>query len=83
MIERLSEKLDLVSGQSTNARDLLEAKLKAPCPTKDENNAAQDGKAQGSLSNGNSDDDEEEEELATLFVDHAFYRRKIGEGLIQ
>jgi hypothetical protein len=73
LIERLSEKLDLVSGQSINARNLLEAKLRAPRPTKDENNTTQGGQTQGALSNGNNDDDDDEEELAALFVDHTFY----------
>jgi len=30
-----------------------------------------------------SSDDDDDEELATLFVDHTFYRHKIGEGFIQ
>jgi hypothetical protein len=83
LIERLTDKLDLVSGLSISARDLLEARLQAHRPTKDENNTATGGQAQGGQSNGNTDDnDDDYEGQATLFVDHAFYRHKIGEGFI-
>jgi hypothetical protein len=83
LIERLTEKLDLVSGQSISARDLLEAQLRAPRPTEDENNTAPGGQAQGSSNNGSTNDDDDDDELATLFVDHTFYRHKIGEGFVQ
>ena len=83
LIERLTKKLDLVSGQSISARDLLEAQLRAPRPTVDENNTASGGQAQGSLNNGSTNDDDDDDELATLFVDHTFYRHKIGEGFVQ
>ena len=43
LIERITEKLDLVSGQSISARDLLEAQLRAPHPTEDENYTAPGG----------------------------------------
>ena len=74
-----------MSGQSINARDLLKAQLRAPRPIEDENNTAPGGHAQGSLNNGNTndDDDDDDDELATLFVDHTFYRHKIGEGFLQ
>ena len=52
LIEILSEKLDLVSGQSISARDLLEAYLQAPRRTKDENMTAIGGQAQGGISSG-------------------------------
>jgi hypothetical protein len=32
--------------------------------------------------NGNTNNDDEYEGQATLFVDHCFYRHKIGEGFI-
>ena len=54
LIERLLEKLNLVSGQSISARDLLEAKLRGPRLIEDDNATAQCGQAQGSLSNGNN-----------------------------
>jgi hypothetical protein len=76
MIERLTKKLDLVSGHSISARDLLESQLRAPRPTKD-------GKPKQILSNGITSDDDDEDELATRFVDHTFYRHKIGEGFVQ
>ena len=79
LIERLSEKLDLVSGQSISARDLLEANLQAHRPTEDENITATGGQAQGAISNDSNNDDDYEE---TLFVNHTFYRHKIGEGFI-
>ena len=78
MIERLTKKLDLVSEQSISACDLLEAQLRAPRPTEDENKTALGGQAQGSLKNDNTNDDDDER--ATLFVDHTFYRHKIGEA---
>jgi hypothetical protein len=84
LIERLIEKLDLVSGQSINARDLLEARLHAPRPTKDENSTATSGQAQGGRSDySTNDDDDDYERHTTLYVDHTFYRNKIGEGFIQ
>jgi len=52
-------------------------------PTKDDNNTAPRGQAQGSSNNGITNDDDDDEELATLFVDHTFYRHKIGERFIQ
>ena len=45
LIERLSEKWDLVSGQAIDARDLQEAKLRALRQTEDENKTAQGGQA--------------------------------------
>ena len=73
-----------MSAQSISARDLLEAQLRAPRPTEEENYTAPGGQAQGSLNNGsNNDDDDDDDDLATLFVDHTFYRYKIGEGFIQ
>ena len=72
-----------MSGQSINARDLLEAQLWACRPIEGENNTATGGQAQGGLSGGIINDDDEEQESATLFVDHTFYRHKIGEGFIQ
>ncbi len=83
MIERLAKNVDLKSEQSINARDLLEAQLQAPRPTEDENNNASGGQAQGNVNNGSTNDDDDDDELATLFVDHTFYRHKIGEGFIQ
>jgi hypothetical protein len=83
LVERLSHKLDLLSRQSINARDLLEAKLQAPRAREDENNTAQGGHTQGALSNGSNDDNDDDEELATLFFYHTFYRHKIGEGFIR
>jgi hypothetical protein len=82
LIERITEKLDLVSGQSISARDLLEAQLRAPRPTEDENYTAPCGQTQGSLNNGSNNDDDDDDDLATLFVDHTIYRHKIGEGFI-
>ena len=72
-----------MSGKSISARDLLEAQLRAPRPTEDENYTAPSGQAQESLNNGSNNDDDDDDELATLFVDHAFYCHKIGEGFIQ
>jgi hypothetical protein len=84
LIGRLTEKLDLVSGQSICARNLLEAQLRAPRPIEDENNTAPGGQAQGSLNKGSTNDGyDDDDERATLFVDHTFYRHKIGEGFIQ
>ena len=65
-------------------RDILEARPQAPRPIEDENNTATCGQAQGGQGNGNTnDDDDDYEGHATLFVDHTFYRHKIGEGFIQ
>ncbi len=51
----------MVSGQSINARDLLEAQLQAPYfPIKGENSTAPSGQAQGSLSCGNINDDDDD-----------------------
>ena len=72
-----------MSEQSISARDLLEAQLRAPRPTEDENNTAPCGQAHGILNNGITNDDDDDDELTTLFVDHTFYRHKIGEGFIQ
>ena len=83
LIERITEKLDLVSEQSISARDLLEARLQAPRPTEDENHTAPGGQAQGSLNNGSNNDDDDDDDFAVLYVDHTFYRHKIGEGFIQ
>jgi len=83
LIERLSEKLDLASGQSISARDLLEAQRRVPRLAEDKNKTAPSEQAQGSLINGNNDNDDNDEELGTLFVDHTFYRHKIRKGFIQ
>ena len=72
-----------MSGQSISARDLLEAQLRAPRPTEDENYTAPGGQAQGSINNGSSNDDDDDDEFTTLFVDHTFYRHKIGEGFVE
>ena len=71
-----------MSEHSISECDLLEAQLRAPRPTEGENNTATCGQTQGGLINGSTNDDEEDEELATLFVDHTFYRHKIGEDII-
>ena len=57
-----------MSEQSISARDLLEAQLRAPRPTEDENNTAPGGQAQGSLNNGKTNDDDDDDELAALLL---------------
>ena len=47
------------------------------------NSTAPGGQAQGRSNKGSTNDDDDDDELATLFVDHTFYRHKIGESFIR